>query len=427
VVAVGYGWTRSPRGAVAAFAAVLLLGALHPSMLAQDWMPYMYVPAYFAFLVALASVAAGRYGDLWIAAVTGWFCVHGHACFLLFVPALTLSAVLLLAWPRRRRLRAALRSFFRNYRRTWISAAAISAAFLLPIAFELADHWPGNFAKYFGYGSSSSAGGHGLEPAVRYMLWFWWPRHGLVVLAALGAAAIAVTWRCPAGQVRRVCVSLLILNAVSTVGLVAYAFVGIDEINEQYIGYFYWSAPVITALVIVLGGLEALARRPAIARAAFACVAAAGLAAGALFTVAGATQTQTAHADPATRFSTGAVGDPVLPGGVARLAAYAHGRTIVLELRPDTWPEMTGIVVQAQRTGVKACLADPAWTFMVTTQHICTHAQRAHGIVLWLWKPNTDFRGIHMHLKVVFRRAIVTNVSPSGVVAADNRARERRT
>src|SRR5580692_4670195 len=93
VVAVGYGWTRSLRGAAVALAVVLLFAALHPAIFSSDWMPYVYVPAYLAFVVAIASVAAGRTEHAWLAALTGWFLINGHACFLVFVPALSATAL----------------------------------------------------------------------------------------------------------------------------------------------------------------------------------------------------------------------------------------------------------------------------------------------------------------------------------------------
>jgi hypothetical protein len=161
VVAIGYGWTRSVRGAASVLAVTVGYGALHPAMFSMDWMPYMYVPAYFAFLVAIASVAAGRTSDSWIAALTGWFLIHGHACFLLFVPALTIAAVLARRWsgppvpPGR-------------HRRAWLPVGVISAVFALPIAAELALHWPGNFGKYFSYGGSGQAGGHGAAQVASY-------------------------------------------------------------------------------------------------------------------------------------------------------------------------------------------------------------------------------------------------------------------
>ncbi len=95
-------------------------------------MPYEYVPAYLAFLVSVASVAGGRTRDSWIAALAGWFLIHGHACFLFFVPVLSLAAVAAAGaacaaaddWPRPRR-------------RVWLPVAVISAVFALPIAAEL--------------------------------------------------------------------------------------------------------------------------------------------------------------------------------------------------------------------------------------------------------------------------------------------------
>ena len=50
--------------------------------------------------------------------------------------------------------------FHPRARRVWIPVAAISAVFALPIVIELALHWPGNFAKYFSYSSSSKSSGH---------------------------------------------------------------------------------------------------------------------------------------------------------------------------------------------------------------------------------------------------------------------------
>ncbi|HEY0935423.1 MAG TPA: hypothetical protein VGD91_16975, partial [Trebonia sp.] len=128
VVAVGYGWTRSARGALAAGAAVACLGAVHPAVFSSDWMPYVYVPAFLAFVVSAASVSAGRSADAWIAALSGWFLIHGHAAFLFIVPALAaFLAVLRALTARRGRLARAARG------RAWLPVAGISAVFALPL------------------------------------------------------------------------------------------------------------------------------------------------------------------------------------------------------------------------------------------------------------------------------------------------------
>src|SRR5580704_14098818 len=153
-VGVVYGWTRSLRGAAACFAVFTGFAIAYPPIVNSDWMPYMYVLAYMVFILAAGSLAAGRAQDAWIFALTGWFLIHGHACFLFFVPVITVAVLVALLWPRRHALRASVGEFFREQRRAWIPVAVISAVFALPIVVNLVLHWPGDFGKYISYGGS---------------------------------------------------------------------------------------------------------------------------------------------------------------------------------------------------------------------------------------------------------------------------------
>ena len=77
----------------------------------------------------------------------------------------------------------------------------ISAVFALPIAVELALHWPGNFGKYFAYSGSAQSGGHPAAQVVHYVLWFWWPhRHAWAVAAVLVTAAAVAAWVMPSAR-----------------------------------------------------------------------------------------------------------------------------------------------------------------------------------------------------------------------------------
>ena len=89
---------------------------------------------------------------------------------------------------------------------------------------------------------------------------------------------------------------------------------------------------------------------------------------------------------PGTRTSTNDI-DEALPQVVATLAARAPGKTIVLHIDHPAWVETTGFLVQAERTGVKACLDDPWYTFLMTRQFICTPAQAASGRAYWFYTP----------------------------------------
>jgi hypothetical protein len=371
VTGVVYGWTRSLRGAAVALAVVLGFIATEPQILSLDWMPWMYVAAYIAFLVAAASVAAGAARDLWIMTLTGWFLIHGHACFLFFVPVITAAAAAAAIWPRGPR--ASLRAFGRP--RNWIPVAAISAVFLLPIVVDLALHWPGSFGKYFSYSSSSRAGGHGLVPVLRYALWFWWHGGGgtwvaaLVPLVLYAVAIAAVCWL-TRGTLRRFLAALLAVNVVSTLAFACYAALGIDLLSHYYIGYFYFSAPILTLLVIAVAVVHA----PPVPLGAVLAAGAAVLGVAAF------------AAAPGTAVSTQDT-DAALPHAVQAVAASAGGRTIVIRFNHNAWIDVTGFLVQAERTGVRACVAEPAWSFMMTTQFICTPGQIAGGAPFWFNAP----------------------------------------
>ena len=403
VAGIGYGWTGSLRGVAACFAAVLALAAVHPAVLSSDWMPYLYVPAYVTFLVAAASVAAGRGGDAWVLALTGWFLIHGHACFLLFVPVISCAVLAAVLWPHRHDLGASVRSFFAAQRRVWVPVAIISAVFALPIVADLILRWPGQFGKYLAFASSSKSGGHSVVQAVRGSLWYWWPRrHAWAVpVAGYAAAAAVIRWLAPS-SLRRFLIALLAINAVSSLAFLYYSMNGIDGLSPHYEGYFYWSAPVITLLVIALGVVEAMPLPLGAVTAAGAAV----LVLAALAMAPG-TRTSTNASDPAVPTS-GQDTDSALPAAVSALAARSGGKVIVLRLDPPFWGDATGFLVQAERTGVRACVANPAYTFIVTSQFICTRHDLADGQVYWLRAAAPAGRTVLARL----RQAVVTAGQP---------------
>jgi len=390
VVAVGYGWTRSARGALAAGAVLALFGALHPAVFNSDWMPYVYVPAFLTFAVSLASVAAGRPADAWIAALSGWFLIHGHAAFLLIVPAMVAVPAAIRLWSWRRSSRTAGDPLAR--RRALRSVAVISAVFALPMVLQLALIGPANFKAYFAYGSGGTAGGHPIVAVARYALWFWWPHaHPWAAPLLLALAAGLLCWRLPAGPAGRFCRWLLIVDAVSTVVAAAYVAVGVDSINQYYICYFTWANPVVLVLVIVIAATELIASggHP---KAALAVAAATAIAAWGVFAAAPATRLTTVYVDPANPRA-GHSTDAQLPSGVAAMAAAAAGRPIVVTFPHNAWPTVTGILVQAERTGIRACVAERHWKFMMTSQFICSPAERAAGYPMVVYPAGTQPRG----------------------------------
>lgn len=386
VVFVVAGWLGR-AGALAATALLLGFAVLHAGVLSAAWLPYQDVPAFTLFLVAAGSVAAGHGRDSWIAALAGWLAIHRYATMLLFVPVMTVIVLILVAWPERRRLRAALRDLTRA-RPVWLPPVLISAVFALPIALDLILHWPGQFGMYISYSEGSTAGAHSFATTLHYVKWFWGTgAAGSAAMAALSVAAIAAAVL-TRGPLRRYLVALLVLCAVATAIFVYYAATGIDEIFEQYIGYFYWAVPLTVALVIVAALVAAVPGRVATAVAALAA-----LAAVAGFAVAPGTATSTTHVDPESAQTPGSVMDPGLPGVVRTLAADAGGKTVVVYLYQNAWAAMAGFLAQTERTGVRACVGNPYWKFMVTSQFICTPGEAARGAGFMFHPAGTRIKG----------------------------------
>ena len=128
--------------------------------------------------------------------------------------------------------------------------------------------------------------------------------------------------------------------------------------------------------------------------------------AAAAFAVAPLTRFDLAHVDPQTPSTTGPVTDPTLAAGTAFLAQKAAGRPLVLRFRNGAWPAITGLLVQAERTGVAACVADSYWEFMLTQQFICTPAELRDGDPFFVFQPGSVPPGITVVFRL--RRGIVT-------------------
>jgi hypothetical protein len=61
----------------------------------------------------------------------------------------------------------------------------------------------------------------------------------------------------------------------------------------------------------------------------------------------------------------------------------------VLHIDHPAWVETTGFLIQAERTGVRACLDEPQFAFLMTKQLICTPAEVASGQGFWFYGAGT--------------------------------------
>jgi hypothetical protein len=366
-------WLRSWAAIGLAGAVLLGYAATAPDpVIAGTWMPLLYFPPFLLLLTAAASVAAGRLDDVWVLGVAGGLLIHGHAEFLFFVPAIAGTAMVVLI--RRRRRERAGDGLWRAHRRAWLLLAGVLAVFTLPILVDLAVHWPGEFGKYLGYGSSTRAGGHAPWASAGYVVRFWPGQHFVVrpfVAVGAWAAAIVLTRRLPPGPSRHYLSTALGIAGLATALFAGYAQLGIDHLAESYIGFFSYTLPLLVITIVVLAAVDLLrARAPRLATPRVVAAAAGTVLVAGLVSAAGSVRLETPRYDDV----------PALPAAMTVLSARAASRPVVLELRGDhPLPDPTALLVAGERRDTRICVRDPWWTWIVTKELVCTAHEVATG------------------------------------------------
>jgi len=394
---------------LAGLAVTLLFTALHPLPVNTEWMPYVYFAPTLLLVASAASVIAGQTADLPLLALSAGLCINGHAEFLLFAPVTVLvSLAALMAWNHRD-----LRGTFRGRAGHWAAALTIGVLLLLPTALNTVLHWPGQFGKYFGYARAASVHhliNHSLAYSAGYVMRYWWPGtpassaglRGLIVCAALSAIALALALHCPAPALRRFLLCALASAALLTALFIYDARRGINDndIKQAYLGYFYWAAPLLVAIVAVAGAAVHLNRRRAAALAVTAAVA------GSAVVAAAAPQVLDNIDDPPASYR----GDPQLPREVRALVTAAHGRTMVLNLVHNDWMDAVGAVAYADRTGLRACVTGEYWAVLFRAQSLCTRTQARVGTSFWFTPPGERPPVRGLVTVVTFPHAVVTRL-----------------
>jgi hypothetical protein len=363
VLLIVYDLSRQRLAVLLGFATFIAFASTHKFVLSSTWMPYYYFTPFALLLVAAASVAAGKTRYLWCVALAGGLLVHGHVEFLLFVPVITLCALVGLVVEYRDR---GWRHIFADHRKDWLLAGVVVGLFLLPIVLDVALHYPGEFQRYWDYSQSSKAGGHTLSEGTNFVLRFWSrdPDSGYVFPLVLVGLATLLAVSHPVRQVRRFLLAALGMVAVATALFIFYAVRGIDSLNDLYLGFFYWAAPLTVMIVAAVGAAAQLRNRQSATKvvAALAIVVV-------LVSLRGLGLVNTY------------TGSPNLPAAVTALAAAradSH-QPLVINLDIGAWPDAVGVLLEADRRDVRACIEDRSFEFLVTDHFICSADEVSRG------------------------------------------------
>lgn len=324
----------------------LLLATWAPGLLTNDWGPALNVVPFLLLLVSGIYLARGHRTELLAFTTAGCLLVHGHVSSVVFVAGACLAVAAARPWRRDGHSPTPSRAQL-------IAAGAVVAVFSAPIALHVLTQWPGEFGRYLRYASESrSVGSAGVGDVVGFtsdtLL------HGPVQTAALvGAVAITVlvAWR--GGLRRPLARSVLAMSIGQSVLFALFVWRGVDDLSFDYLGWFAMS---ISIAMLWFGASLALGEvGDRFGRTWFRALAIA-LILGLALAVPGGQFERRLRDEPQVTMTTDAIG--TVPTR--------------LTFQRDAWPFAVSVVAAAKRQGRSVCILDAHWTYMVTTDHICS-------------------------------------------------------
>lgn len=391
---VGVCLVRALRSLGAALCGVALCFVLlaRLGLFAQDWFPFLYLPAFLLFMVAGAALAAGRTTELPLYVLAAGMLVHGHVSFVMFVGVTTL-AVALGWWSMHR---AAPREELARHRRGTYGSLVILVVLALPLLVTTVLHFPEPWRSYAHFATHGHREPRSLGDVIAFVGRYWTDiRLPLVLLLVVALAAVVLmgTER-DAGRRRLFACfyGMLVLQSLLTT---YYVYRGVDYLEPRvtfgYVGYFYLVVPVLGLVTATAHGWLRVAsasdsRGGSVSRAArwSAPVVLAAL-------------VVTAASRPELSF------DPrsglfersesfVETAQVLRASPERAGRRIALVPVDNTsWAALAGVAIQLKREGQPFCIDEtyPVWRNMYTPAYACdsTAADWRIAVVIDLDKP----------------------------------------
>ncbi len=223
-----------------------ITACVHFQFFAGMWFPELYFFPFAAMLIAAARFASGRADMLLSLALSSGFLINGHVSFVS-----TLGILFFLSLAYNRAVYGAGRGAQSMFGRTYwqenggkvIRSAILLFLFFIPLLFETIRHFPGPLATYIRFGHSHQA--NTLGQAARYTGHYWgggwWFAAGLLLMAAIFFYATRRKKYLFYENIRAV-IALLIS---ATLAMLFYSKFGVDFLDMDYMGYFYYSVPAL--------------------------------------------------------------------------------------------------------------------------------------------------------------------------------------
>ena len=228
--------------------AVLVGATLYylPEAFTGLWFPDLYYFPFAAFSVAVGLAIRGDLRFLPALAVSMGFLVNGHVSFasttvVMIALGLVANAVLgRIGVVPREDSWWSFAFVARNWRRIGASAV-LAALFLIPLLVDTILHYPGQVPAYLAYKSGHPP--NSLSESVGFALSYF---GSVPVAAAVVCAALILALRSRASGLRSGGAAALLAALLGALfATVLYARIGVDNLSEAYIAFYFYAAPAL--------------------------------------------------------------------------------------------------------------------------------------------------------------------------------------
>jgi len=243
-------WSQSLLAAILGLALFTLLSVTaNHHFFTSIWFPHLYYLPFAVLVLALARFADGKTDTLYSLALSAGFLMNGHVSFIALLGIMLMLMLLFNFMLFRKDLerRILSRVFLRQNHRRLLQAIGLLSLFFIPMLIQTIRAYPGPLLDYLGYDAKHHA--NTLEQAFNYIRAFWINGWFMGLGVILGGVLCIIAPK----KLNTVNISAWFCCILAaTFAVLIYAIYGIDELQYQYIAFFYYAATVLFVVMLLI-------------------------------------------------------------------------------------------------------------------------------------------------------------------------------
>lgn len=218
---------------------------LNSNFFIDIWFPSLYFFPFAVALLSLARLSEGKTDSMIFLALSSGFLINGHACFIPVLGILLLISITYNFIYTQDTFESRIFSvqFVEKNKRILLLSTGILFIFFIPLIVMTIKEFPGPIAQYIGFGAHHNR--NTVSESIHYVSVYW----GGVAAMFIGMLACVASFF-QEDKNHFSLRSMYFATFAATITALFYANFGVDQLDQPYIEYFYYSAPALLAATL---------------------------------------------------------------------------------------------------------------------------------------------------------------------------------